>query len=74
MPAVTTEMVVFPENDIHGILSQYATRIKIQDEGGGCFLELEQEGNTIRIDFSEWDQLINAVQYIRAQYEMQGLL
>lgn len=67
-------MVVFPENDIHGILSQYATRIKIQDEGGGCFLELEQEGNTIRIDFSEWDQLINAVQYIRAQYEMQGLL
>lgn len=77
MTAVTTEMTIFPANDRHKMLSDDAVIIRVLDEGGGCFLSLTQYGeqtNTIRLNFSEWDELVDAVRYIRAQYEMQGLL
>ena len=77
MTAVTTEMTVFPANDRQKMLSDDAIIIRVVDEGGGCFLSLTQyneQTNNIRLEFREWDELVDAVRFIRAQYEMQGLL
>ena len=77
MTAVTTEMTVFPAGDKQKMLSDAAVIIKVVDEGAGCFLSLTQydeQTNTIRLDFREWSELVQAVQFIRAQYELQGLL
>ena len=74
MAAITTEMTIFNPKHKHGVLSDDALRIKMVDEGGGFFLHIEQFEDILRLDFSEWDELVDAVRYIRAQYEMQGLL
>jgi len=77
MTAVTTEMTVFPANDRHKMLSDDAVIIRVVDEGDGCFLSLTQyneQNNTIRLEFREWDEIVDAVRFIKAQYEMQGLL
>lgn len=77
MTAVTTEMTVFPAKDRHKMLSDDAIIIRVVDEGGGCFLTLTQyneQNNTIRLNFSEWNEVVDAVRFIKAQYEMQGLL
>lgn len=77
MTAVTTEMTVFPAKDRQKMLSDDAIIIRVVDEGGGCFLTLTQyneQNNTIRLNFSEWNEVVDAVRFIKAQYEMQGLL
>lgn len=77
MTALTTEMTVFPANDRQKMLSDDAVIIRVVDEGAGCFLTLTQyneQNNTIRLDFKEWNEIVDAVRFIRAQYEMQGLL
>lgn len=74
MTAITTEMTVFNAKDKYGVLSQDTVRIRFIDEGGGFFIELEQEDNRLRLDFSELQELQDAIQYMKVQYELQGLL
>lgn len=58
----TTSVTVVKSGE--SLLSEYSTRIEINDEGGGEFLSISQptlkEG--IRIDPSEWPAIRNAIE------------
>lgn len=44
------------------------TEVRIDDEGGGRFLTIiDDDGNEIRLDFEEFDLLVQAVQTLRNQ-------
>lgn len=56
------------ENPVYG----ECIRIKLEDECGGMFLVMEQDGdddkaNEIRIGFEEWSSLCDAVQTLMGQ-------
>lgn len=55
-----TTFVVLPEEDA-ALFAEGVTAVKVEDEGGGCYIVLEQGGREIRIDFSEWKYLTEAV-------------
>lgn len=47
-------------------------RVRLEDEAGGMFLVLEQDGsddklNEVRIDFDEWDNICQAVLMLKNQ-------
>ena len=63
----TTQMTVMPKGD--ALYSERATTITVDDEAGGCFLVLKQEGkinppghNQIAIDSQEWEHIKAAVE------------
>ena len=44
------------------------TEVKLEDEGGGEFITLtDTDGNQIRLDFEEFDEVIKAVALLKAQ-------
>ena len=82
MKRVITELVVY--SGPTPVESEDATYIRLEDDGGGCFLEVTQphmvdfinKNNpcTIRLDFGELDNIIDALQAMRAQADMAGLV
>jgi hypothetical protein len=61
---VTSALIVKPESE--PIFSSRATRVSIDDEGGGCFVTVSQSRNNvtsgdIAIDVEEWPELKNAI-------------
>jgi hypothetical protein len=45
------------------------TNVKVDDEGGGPFLIIEADANAVRLDFEEFDEVVKAVQVLRAQFD-----
>lgn len=68
---IITSMVILPKGE--SIFSDRATTIRIEDEGGGPFLVIEQHPDDpptdgtqqIRIDCEEWDAIREAVNQIK---------
>jgi hypothetical protein len=56
--ATITAVAVHPEGD-NPVFAETATTIRLQDEGGGFFVELEQGGGSIRLDAEEIDLIMN---------------
>ena len=63
----TTAMTIKPKGEM--IFSEMATTIEIEDEAGGCFVVVKQEGkihepglNQIAIDPQEWPTLKDAIE------------
>ena len=54
-----TQMTVCPEED--SLFSELATRVSIDDEGGGEFVGVTQDKGKIRIDPEEWRPLCEAI-------------
>ena len=61
---VCTEVTVKPTTE--PIFSEQATLIKITDESGGCFVEVEQNGapgiGKIQIDRGEWPMIRDTIE------------
>lgn len=53
-------MIVAPKGQ--HIYSEQATRIEIQDDAAGPFLEVSQEDGKVRIDPEEWPELRDAIE------------
>ena len=43
------------------------TKVSIEDEGGGEFLVITADGDSIRLDFEEFDEVVTAVKLLREQ-------
>ena len=54
-----TQMTVCPEED--SLFSELATRVSVDDEGGGEFVVVSQEGGKILISPEEWRPLCEAI-------------
>ena len=52
-------MVIAPTGST--VLSEFSTRVEIQDEGGGEFVEVSQESKSISIDKTEWPRIKAAI-------------
>lgn len=52
-------LIVMPERG--RLFDETATRVSIEDEAGGEFVVIEQEGGKIRIDPGEWAKIREAV-------------
>lgn len=76
-----TQMVVYAGDS--PTIDESATYISVIDEGGGAFFEITQPGMedfvsqrsvpTMRLNFTELDEIYDAMKTIRAQWEMAGL-
>jgi hypothetical protein len=70
MNILTREVVLYPA-DHNPFLSNRATYVSLQDEGGGAFIDITQHddsrNNTVRFDFEEIEHLLKAVNLLRAQ-------
>jgi hypothetical protein len=56
--ATITSVSVHPEGD-NPVFAETATTIRLQDEGGGYFIELGQGEGSIRLDAEEIDLVMN---------------
>lgn len=65
-----TEYTIYKEGE-NPIFSEGNIRIRLADESAGMFFMLVQDTNDgeseVRIDFSEWDEIIETVAMIRQQ-------
>ena len=70
MKLTVTEIAVHKENE-SPVFADTTTHVKLYDEGGGAFIKLVQcndEGvNEIRLDFSEIDYILKAIETIKDQ-------
>ena len=76
-----SQMVVYGGDSPTG--DESATYIEVIDEGGGPFFEITQPGMvdfvsthnvpTLRLNFTEVDEITDVLKTIRAQWEMAGL-
>ena len=55
-----TSLSVYSDGQ-HPIFGEGAITIRVDDEGGGMFLVLEQEGKEIKVDPEEWQHIHAAV-------------
>ncbi|WP_444715007.1 hypothetical protein [Marinobacter sp. NSM] len=63
----TTQLVVHPAND-SSTFSEMATRVSIDDEGGGEFLKVEQTNTgAILINPGEWPAIREAIDRMAAE-------
>lgn len=73
MNILTREVVLYPDNH-NPFLSDRATYVSIQDEGGGVFISITQhddsKSNTVRFDFEEIEHLLEAINLLRRQKEI----
>lgn len=46
--------------------------VRIEDEGGGPFLILEQDENHVRITFEEFDTLVKVVKILSVESKKEG--
>jgi len=53
-------MIVAPKGQ--HIYSEQATRVEIQDDAAGPYIELSQEDGKVRIDPEEWPELRDAIE------------
>ena len=65
-------LIIKPANE--SIYSEQATTITVQDDGGGCFYELNQDrgdgGNKgIQTTPEEWPHIVAAVSRLMAEWE-----
>lgn len=56
-----TELSVY-RAELHPIFGETALKIRIEDEGGGMFIVLEQEIGKVMVDPDEWPHVRNAVE------------
>jgi hypothetical protein len=55
------------------LFSEQATTISVDDEAAGAFVVIKQDGrndNSVRIDFSEWDMLTEAVRKLQQEWDV----
>lgn len=60
-----TRWIIAPEGD--PVFSERATRITIEDQAAGEFVQIEQENGKIQIDPSEWPILRAAIDHAIGQ-------
>lgn len=53
-------MIVAPKGQ--PLYSEQATRIEIQDDAAGPYIEVSQEDGKVRIDPAEWPELRDAIE------------
>ena len=61
MKARPTKWIVYPEGNDNKLYSERVTYIERLDESGGEFVEVTQDGNSIRIDTDEWPAIWNTI-------------
>ncbi len=61
----TTQLTITPENE--SIYHERATNISVQDEGGGEFIAITQDGQEVTFDVEEWPHIVEAVERIIAE-------
>lgn len=67
---ITTLSVSVHQENEDPIFGKYSNIISLLSEGGGMFIELEQDSETAgkaRFDFSEFDEIVEAVKMLRNQ-------
>jgi hypothetical protein len=52
-------MIIAPAGST--VLNEFSTRVEIQDEGGGEFVEVSQGSSSINIDPTEWPRIKAAI-------------
>jgi hypothetical protein len=63
-----TQVAVHKSND-SPVFGESATRIKLEDEGAGKYLVIEQDGGSISLDPEELDLIIAEAKKLMAQFE-----
>ena len=63
-----TQVAVHKSND-SPVFGESATRIKLEDEGAGGYLVIEQDGGSIRLDPEELELIIVEARKIMAQFD-----
>jgi hypothetical protein len=58
----------------HPYLGREATNVRLVDEGGGCYIELEQNDQSVQIDFAEVEMIVQAISKLRAQKGVEPFL
>ena len=57
---IDVAMIVVPKGAF--MHSEQATRIEVQDDGGGPYIEVSQESGGIKIDPEEWPSIKRAIE------------
>ena len=55
--------------DESAVFGESATRVKLEDEGAGGYLILEQDGGSIRLDPEELDLIIAEARKLMGQFK-----
>jgi hypothetical protein len=68
MKLTVTELAIHKEDE-SPIFGDMVTHVKLDDEGGGAFIKITQECesqlNEIRLDFTEVEYLIKAIEMLK---------
>ena len=65
----TTTQITIHRKDENAVFGESAIRIKIEDEGAGGYLVIEQDESSIRVDPEELELIILEARKIMAQFE-----
>ena len=65
----TITQVTVHKADESAVFGESATRIKLEDEGAGGYLVIEQDESSIRLDPEELDLIIAEAKKLMAQFE-----
>jgi len=68
MKMTITEVTVHPEDE-SPVFGRLATKVRLDDEGGGAYIKLVQEDdsgkiNEIRFDFTELESIVEAIKLL----------
>ncbi len=59
-------LIVKPKGE--PLFSEQATKIGVEDEAGGVFFVIEQDGGKIRVDESDWFFICTAVERLKEEW------
>lgn len=65
----TITQVTIHKADESAVFGESATRVKLEDEGSGGYLVIEQDGGSIRLDPEELDLIIAEAKKLMAQFK-----
>ena len=65
----TITQVTIHKADESAVFGESATRVKLEDEGAGGYLVIEQEDGSIRVDPEELELIIVEARKLMAQFE-----
>ena len=65
----TITQVTIHKSDDNPVFGESATRIKLEDEGAGRYLVIEQDESSIRLDPEELDLIIAEAKKLMAQFQ-----
>jgi hypothetical protein len=65
----TITQVTVHKADESAVFGESATRIKLEDEGAGGYLVIEQDESSIRLDPEELDLIIAEAKKLMAQFQ-----